>query len=384
MKLCSNCGKECEENDSICPSCSNPLEETIDAGTQQPDSTLPEQAQPNTIVQTPQQPLASHTPTNSSGAKFAQKYLGFVGLGVLLLFTVLLVILASLKSFGFLSPMDITNLFNQFLFFGIIALGTVAATRIKGPDLSIGHTMALAGIIVAMNADEGNLYFVIISAILICCICGLLNGILISFFNIPAVILTLITASLIHNVMFILTEVQPIAIGAKIAISLNQHIPAFFISVLIALAALLITNRLPVLKIGKNSNFLQKVKDALGYVLVAVIAGTAGILMVARSGGVTANKGIGYEPFIIIVFAAVQSSRLLKNNIAALVYGLAVTLMFITTRTALMFLWVDMSMLYVIEAAMTFFMLCITCVAQGGWRSMLSSNLSECTEKDAD
>ena len=98
MKLCSNCGKECKENVSICQSCGHPLEETIDAGTKQPDSTLPEQPQPSTTTRTPQQPSTAQSPTNPSGAKFAQNYLGFVGLGVLLLFTVLFVILASIAN----------------------------------------------------------------------------------------------------------------------------------------------------------------------------------------------------------------------------------------------------------------------------------------------
>ena len=382
MKLCSNCGSQCEENADICQNCGNSIEKAPDPGTQQPDPMLPEQTQPSATVQTLQQPSTSHS--NSSGAKFAQKYLGFVGLGVLLLFTVQLLIQASFSNIVFISLINLTNTLNQFWLYGIIALGTVVVTRIKGPDLSIGQTMALACVIIAMSANEGNLYAGIISAFLICCIYGLFNGILLSFLNIPAVILTLITAALLRGIMFILTDFQPIAIGSMLVNTKTQSITAFIISVLIALTALLITNRLPVLKIGKNSLFRQKLKDALGYAFIAVIAGIAGLSLLGRTGAATANVGSGYEAFIIMVFAAVQCSKLLKNNIAAMGCGLLVTLVFIMIRNALAFLYVDVPMQTVIEAAMALFMLCIACAAQGGWKSMLNSNLSACTEKDTD
>jgi len=157
----------------------------------------------------------------------------------------------------------------------------------------------------------------------------------------------------------------------------TQSIIAFIISVLIALTALLITNRLPLLNIGKNSPIRQKLKDALGYALVAVIAGIAGLSLLGRMGAATVNAGTGYEVFIITVFAAVQSSKLLRNNIAALGYGLLVTLILIMIRNALIFLFVDMPIQTIIEAVIALFMLCVACVAQGGWRSMLNSNLSE-------
>jgi len=237
--------------------------------------------------------------------------------------------------------------------------------------------MALAGIIIAMSANEGNLIVGIIIAFLICCIYGLFNGILLSFLNIPAIILTLITAALLRSIMFIVTDFQPIAIGGMLVNTQTQSIITFIISVLIALTALLIANRLPIFNIGKNSPILQKLKDALGYALVAVIAGIAGLSLLGRMGAATVNAGTGYEVLILTVFAAVQSSKLLKNNIAALGYGLLVTLILVIIRNALMFLMVDMPMQSVIEAVIALFILFIACVAQGGWRAMLNSNLSE-------
>jgi len=385
MKLCSNCENQCEENAIVCQSCGNSLEKTTDADIQEPDSTPSEQPQPSTPVQTLQQPSASKSLSNSSGATFVQNYLGFVGLGVLLLFTGQLFVQASLSHFFYIiSLINLTNILNQFWLYGIIALGTVVAARIKGPDLSIGQTMALTSIIIAMSANEGNLYVGIISALLICCIYGLLNGILLSFLNIPAVILTLITAALMRGIMYAITDFQPISVTSMLVNTQTQSIIAFIITVLIVLTALLITNRLPVLKIGKNSFFQQKVKDALGYALVAVIAGIAGLSLLGRLGAATVNVGTGYEVLIITVFAAVQSSKLLRNNIAALGYGLFVTLILILIRNALTFLSVNMPVQTLTEAAIALFMLCIACTAQGGWRSMLNSNLSACTEIDSD
>jgi len=155
MKLCSNCGSQCEENANHCQSCGNSLEKAPDPGTQQPYPMPPEQTQPFAPVQTLQQPSTSQSHSNSSGVRFVQEYLGFVGLGVILLFFAgPLFILASLSNINFISLVNLTNVLNQFWLLGIIALGTVVATRIKGPDLSIGQTMALASIIIAMSASD--------------------------------------------------------------------------------------------------------------------------------------------------------------------------------------------------------------------------------------
>ena len=348
MRQCTKCGNLCADSVITCDRCGNPMG------------------------------------TASSGSEFVRNYLGFIAMGMILLSLIPFLGWAIASNSNFLSAMMLRNILLQFCPTGIIALGVVVATRIKGPDLSMGSLMAMTGIIIAASASNGSLFVGIVLAFIVCCFYGLLNGTMISLLNIPSALLTLVTAASMLGAMLLISDYAAIPMSDRITQSNTLFIILFVIAAAIAVVALAITNRRPTLNKEKKNGVIPKLLDIIGYGLVAIIAGISGVAMLSRAGVATASMGTGYELIIIMVFAAVQSSKLLKNNLLALVYGLAVTLILTVYRTTLIFLALTVAWQHLVEANMVLLLLCAACAAQGGWRSVLGSNLSECVEKNSD
>ena len=302
-------------------------------------------------------------------------------MGMIMLSLVPLILMANFSNGAYLSAMNLRNILNQYWPYGIFAIGTVVATRIKGPDLSLGPLTALSTLILVTLSNNGSFFAGIVLAFLVCCFVGLFNGTFISLLNIPSVILTLLTAALLFSFSSMITDYSMIPLEQKIEPTQTLFIILFVVSLVIAVVALIVTNRFSAKNKGKKKGFLPRLLDIVGYGLVAVIAGLAGIAMLSRYGASMVTMGAGNEVFLIFVFAAVQSSKLLKNGLSALGYGLLASLMLSVQRNALNFLGVQRGWQSLFETLMTLMLLCAACAAQGGWRSVLGPNLSECEEK---
>ena len=320
--------------------------------------------------------------SDSAGIRFVQNYLGFVVMGVF--FLLALVFLLSSDSPGdIFSPDYLFEFLNGFLMMGIIAIGTVAATRIKGPDLSVPTVMALAGVMIAADPSIVGISL----AVLLCLFFGLINGTVISLLNAPSAVVTFITSLLIAGVAY------------NIAISSSDYgwvrfermdvapeilsVIALVVSAGVAFGALAVTKRLMNQKDERKQGVLPKLMDVLGYGLVAIIAVIAGFALINWNGGASSWDGYQYQVYVIIVFAAVKSSRLLKSSMVALAYGFAAALVLSVYWHAVYIARFIIDLSYwneVIFAAIALLLFCTACAAQGGWRSMLTPNLSECTE----
>ena len=151
---------------------------------------------------------------------------------------------------------------------------------------------------------------------------------------------------------------------------------------MIGIAALAINRRLVTQKNNTKSGALSKVMVIVGYGLIAVIAGIAGFALLTQVRASMPSLGQGNEINILIVFAAIQSSKLLKNSFAAMGYGLLIIMMLSVMRNALHFMGVVANLHLYVEAFIALVLLCTACAAQGGWRSVLNANLNECEVKD--
>jgi len=293
-------------------------------------------------------------------------------------------VLDDLSYGNFFSAPNMRKILSQFWPLSIIALGAVVATRIKGPDLSIGMLMGLSSAIFAVTAKNGNVFMGIILAFVVCCFYGLLNGTVISLLNIPPAILTVVTATQLYFITLWITGSRSMMMEDIVPQAQILRIILFVVSAAIALVALIITNRFPKQKREKKNGFSLKLMVIFGYALVAIIAGIAGFAMISQLGAASTSMGNGWDIYIIFIFAAVQSSKLLKNNLIALGYGLAAALIFTVFRNTIMVYNIFYMWVRAIEATMALMLLCAACAAQGGWRSALGSNLSECEEKSPD
>jgi len=435
MWLCTKCGDQIKDGNDFCEKCGTSIKTTSINDTQTPYTQQPDNAQPYVFAQTPPQsyppsapqqqqhqpyapqqtyapqqqhpyapqqpqpyaPPQPHAPpqynapqqtytqstSDSGGAKFVQNYLGFVVMGIFIIVTLGLIMLPGFLSPHFMTMPNLTNIIMHSLPMGIIALGTVVAARIKGPDLSMGSMMALSGVIIVIVSSGYGLAAGMLVALLACVLFGLINGTLISLLNAPSIVVTLITAALIQAIVLLSSGGSLMMFEGNVAvISSTPFVLAFGISVVIAIGAILITNRLPAFKRVETKGAKQKLMDILGYGLVAIIACIAGYVMLRRLNVAAPFVGSGFEISIITIFAAVQSSKLLKNSLVALAYGLAVTLMLSLVNNVIIFIGINAFWNTAYQAIMALILLCTACAAQGGWRSMLTSNLEECLKKD--
>ncbi len=128
---------------------------------------------------------------------------------VLLIITLFLII--NIRTPGFISPSNIYKILDDTCILMIIGMAQLLVLLIGGIDLSIGSTMALSGMSVAMlnqyNPDIPILALVAIT-LLIGAVLGAFNGVLVAYGNIPAIITTLGTINIYRGFTFLLSGGQ--------------------------------------------------------------------------------------------------------------------------------------------------------------------------------
>lgn len=215
----------------------------------------------------------------------------------------------------FLSFANIINILSQIVVFGILSCA-LAFPMINGTfDLSISSLCALGGTTSALICTKGfygiKLPFAgaIIVSILICAMFGAINGTIISRTKIPPFIVTLGMDITIRGVVYIVSNNSPVGYLPPEYLALGSStIYKIPISVLIMALIFLIVS----LVLGRTSygrkiyanggNYEASYISGVNvkgirfstYVISAVLAAIAGILMTARVGSATPNAADSY------------------------------------------------------------------------------------------
>lgn len=140
-----------------------------------------------------------------------------------LVLAVLIVILSLVTNSinpNFLTVENITDLLKAFTVLGIFSLGVLVVIVSGGFDVSftaIATVTQYAVVGILIHYNTGNIYVSIIGAMVFGTILGLLNGAIIYFYKMPAIIVTIATQSLFHGTLYVITQ------GVQI-----NDIPAFF------------------------------------------------------------------------------------------------------------------------------------------------------------
>jgi ribose transport system permease protein len=128
------------------------------------------------------------------------------GIGLLVVYAVIVVIFAQLSPF-FLSKNNFLN-----ILVGVSILGIVAATQTmviigRGFDLSVGSTVALAGVVTAeILTAGGSDGLAVAGAIAVGLLVGLVNGLLITVVHVNPLITTLATLSIVRGIAYVWTD----------------------------------------------------------------------------------------------------------------------------------------------------------------------------------
>lgn len=229
-------------------------------------------------------------------------------LGVLL---VLCTAMALLSPF-FLSVSNFLNILLATATIGVLAIGATFVICAAGIDLSLGSVLGLSGVVGASISVKLGLPWPV--ALLGClaagALAGAINGVLVTRAGIPAFIVTLGMLGIARGLALILTNGQSVYGLDPALVFLGQGrplgvpMPAFvFLAVALVTHGLLAYTRFGryTLVIGDNEAaaramgiHVERHKVAL-YTLAGLLAGTSGLLFMARVNAGDPTAGLGYE-----------------------------------------------------------------------------------------
>jgi ribose transport system permease protein len=113
---------------------------------------------------------------------------------------VALIVAASFISPHFLNPINILNVLRQVAMYGILGIGMTFVILTKGIDLSVGSTVALTGVLGALMMEQGvPIPLMIVACLAIGAVIGAVNGLGVSYWRIPAFIMTLGTMVMVRG-----------------------------------------------------------------------------------------------------------------------------------------------------------------------------------------
>jgi len=229
--------------------------------------------------------------------------------GILFIF-ILLCILLSIITPGFLSWTNILNILRQGSIVGIIAIGTTFVIIGGGFDISVGSLLALTAAMCVGLQQHMHWGFAILLVLIVGAIVGMLNGILAAKIHIPSIIATLGTMTIVRGLVYLYTGGYPIYVESQ-AFSFigNGYIGIIpfpviiFIIMVIFWQFILIRTRFGryacALGGNKEAVRLSGVNVDLYHILTFVVGGLmasmSGVVYASRLLSVTPLAGQGYE-----------------------------------------------------------------------------------------
>ncbi len=240
-----------------------------------------------------------------------------VGLSV---FAVLIAAFLAVESAGdFLSLDNVQSMATQLPEFGLLALAVLPTLLTGGIDLSVVATANLAGITAAllMTQHGASGWIALPAALLSGAACGLVNGLLVAFCRLPAILATLGTLQLISGAAVVLTKGHAV-IGLPDWLSdlgdmtLFDTVPltlaVFFVFAALLGAILRFTRYGLELRLyGINPVAARfaglRIRSVLlrTYLMAGVISAVAGIVVLARVNSANADYGSSYLLFVILI-----------------------------------------------------------------------------------
>jgi len=350
MATCNECGKELTPGSAFCTYCGAPVSQEhvpapsahIETPVYTAPSIPPEYSAPPPPLAYTAPPIPSFEGSASDQIperpapmriNFINSFLSLVILGSLLMLA--LSIGAGASPF-FLNINNLNAIFMQFYFCGMVAMAAVLSSRAMGPDLSIGQLAAFSGTIAALISNSGgSLLFGILFAVALCVVVGLLNGVLIAYAHIPAIVTTLLMGVIVRAVAWLLSAGLMLPLSNQSIVALGQPLGSFgLLAVAVAIAFLLILLTplgMPTYKRKKKAALI----NVLAYMGSSLIAALAGIALLARLSCANPSIGSVYEPLILLVYGCAMGSRAMDNRFAPAFYSLLPALLYAVLTTVL-------------------------------------------------
>ena len=244
------------------------------------------------------------------------------------LLAIILVIIGEIFSPGFASPSHVLNLLKTSSFLGIIVLAqtiVIVAGR-EGIDLSVGALASYGAVFAAtvINGKDANIPLALVLVTAGGFLLGLINGLGISYFRIPPLIMTLGMASVINGLIIIYSQGFAFSgsasellkiIGGKGTYGIPNMAVVWVIVTVIALFVLSRT-KYGVGLYGVGANDLTAELNGVNTKRVRALA-------YACSGAISSLAGIFLLGYIGLAFIDIGSSYVLPSVAAAVIGGIS-------------------------------------------------------------
>ncbi len=231
------------------------------------------------------------------------------------LIILILVILVTLRAPSFLSVDNLTDVLMNISILIIVALGQTLVLITKGIDLSVSSIIGLVAMMVGFILEQypnTPIILIIGLGMLLGAILGSLNGLIISFGNVPPIIATLGTLSIYRGLVFFYSKgtwVNSFELPASIK-SLSKGTPLGVPNLIIfaAIVSMIIYYFLKFTRTGRKIYAVGSNPDGvdyagirkqriifLVYLLSGLFAGFAAVLWVSRFESAQTNTALGFE-----------------------------------------------------------------------------------------
>ncbi len=233
------------------------------------------------------------------------------------LFIVLVeVIVFSILHERFLTTGNIMNILKQVSINGILAAGVCFAILLGGIDISVGAVVGFSGALCARLIVNGcNVFIVLLVALAIGAVAGFFNGFFIARCHLQPMIVTLATMSIFSGATLVFTNGATESLGKSAnAMALKTigqgnifgviPVPVIVMLVVFAVAFYLLNETSfgrHVYAIGGNedASYLSGINvirvKIICHTICGLLAGLAGVVLVARVGSAQPTAGDGYE-----------------------------------------------------------------------------------------
>jgi rhamnose transport system permease protein len=271
-------------------------------------------------------------------------------LGIVAALALLITVTAILEP-RFVEANSLRNLALNASIFAILAVGQTLVIVTRNVDLSVGSVLGLsaylAGDLLSGNADM-PIPLVFVLGIALGAACGLLNGVLVTWGQVPALVVTLGTLYAFRGIAFLWTGGQQVNAETLPDSFLNlgsDSVAGVPILVLIALVIVILVGQWlrdyrpgrELYAIGSNPEGARLAgvrsdrRVLAAFVLAGALAGLGGVLFTARFGTVDATAGVGYE--LTVIAAAVVGGVAIFGGTGT-VYGAALGALLLGTITS--------------------------------------------------
>jgi rhamnose transport system permease protein len=271
-------------------------------------------------------------------------------LGIVIALLLLIAVTAAIEP-RFVESDSLRNLALNASIFAILAAGQTLVIITRNVDLSVGSVLGLSAFLAGdlLSGHAGMpLVLVFLLGIALGAGCGLLNGVLVTWGQVPALVVTLGTLYVFRGLAFLWTDGRQVNAETLPDSFLNlgtYSILGVPILVLIALVVVLGVGQWlrdfragrELYAIGSNpegarlAGVRSERRVLTAFVLAGALAGLGGVLFTARFGTVDATAGTGYE--LTVIAAAVVGGVAIFGGTGS-VYGAALGALLLGTITS--------------------------------------------------